>query len=87
MKRYKAKCIKKEARILWTCYVIRWIGKRNDAGKRRGKGKERATKEKMDEIQEVTGMTLAELRDVMTERKQWRRLAMVTRVPRTDSTR
>jgi len=42
----------------------------------------------MDEIYEVTGMKLAELRDVMTERKKWRRLAMmVARVPRTDSTR
>src|SRR6218665_381297 len=28
---------KKEARILWTCYAIRWIGKRNDAGTRRWK--------------------------------------------------
>jgi len=37
----------------------------------RGKEKERATKEKIDEIHEVTGMKLAELRDVMTERKQW----------------
>jgi len=42
----------------------------------------------MDKIHEVIGMKLAELRDVMTERKQWRRLAMmVTRVPGTDSTR
>jgi len=42
----------------------------------------------MDEIHEVTGMKLAELRDVMTERKQWRRLAMmVTSFPGTDSTR
>jgi len=49
---------------------------------RRGKEEERATKEKMDgldEIHEVTGM---KLRDVTTERKQWRRLAMiVARVP------
>ena len=35
----------------------------NDAGMRRGKEKERATKAKMDEIHEVTGMKLAELRD------------------------
>jgi len=44
---------KKEARILWTCYAIRWNGKRNDAGIRReerGKG----DKEKIDEIHEVT---------------------------------
>jgi len=42
----------------------------------------------MNEIHEVAGLKLAELRDVMTERKQWRRLAMmVARVPGTDSTR
>jgi len=42
----------------------------------------------MDEIHEVTGMKLVELRDMTTERKKWRRLAlMVARVPRTDSTR
>ena len=42
----------------------------------------------MDEIHEVTGMKLAELRDVMKERKRWRRFAMiVVRVPRTDGTR
>jgi len=42
----------------------------------------------MDEINEVTGMKLAELRDMMTERKLWRGLAMtVARVPGTDSTR
>jgi len=47
------------------------------------------TKEKMDdEIHEVTGMKLAELRDVTTERKKWRRLAMmVARLPRSDSTK
>jgi len=28
----------------------------------------------MDEIHEVTGMKLAELRDVTTDRKQWRRM-------------
>ena len=42
----------------------------------------------MDEIHEVTGMKLAEPRAVTTERKQWRRFAMmVARVPGTDSTR
>jgi len=39
-------------------------------------------------MREVTGMKLAELRDMLTERKLWRRLAMmVARVPGTDSTR
>jgi len=43
---------------------------------------------RMDEIHEVTGMKLAELRDVTTERKQWRRLAMtVAIVPGTDGKR
>ena len=42
----------------------------------------------MDEVHKVTGMKMAELRDVTTERKQWRRLAMmVARVPRTDGTK
>ena len=42
----------------------------------------------MDEIHEVTGMKLSELRDVTTERKQWRRLVKtVARVQRVDSTR
>ena len=42
----------------------------------------------MDEIHEVTGMKLAELRDVMTERKQWRRLVKtVARAQKVDSTR
>ena len=36
----------------------------------------------------LTGMKLAKLREVTTERKQWRRLAMtVARVPGTDNTR
>ena len=39
---------KKKARILWTCYAIRWIGKRNDAGIWRWKKEERTTKKKMD---------------------------------------
>ena len=52
--------------------------------KRRGQPRRRW----MDEIHEVTGMRLSELRDVTTERKQWRRLAMmVARVPGTDSPR
>ena len=42
----------------------------------------------MDEIHEVTGMQLAELSDMTTEMKQWRRLAMmVARVPGANSTR
>jgi len=42
----------------------------------------------MDEIHKVTGRKLVELRDMTTERKKWRRLAMmVARVPSTDSTR
>ena len=39
-------------------------------GRRRGQPRRKW----MDEIHEVTGMKLAELRDVTTERKQWRRL-------------
>jgi len=42
----------------------------------------------MDKIHEVTGMKLAELRDVTTERKQRRRLVKtVARAQRVDSTR
>ena len=42
----------------------------------------------MDEIHEVTGMKLAELRDVTTERKHWRRMVKtVARTRRVDSTR
>ena len=42
----------------------------------------------MDEIHEVTGMKLAEVRDSTTERKHWRRLLkMVARAQRADSTR
>jgi len=41
-----------------------------------------------DEIHEVTGMKVAELRDLMTERKHWRRLVKnIPRAQRTDSTR
>ena len=74
---------------IWTCYEIRWFRKGNDAGIWRGKEETRKTKEKwMDDIHETTGMNLAELRDVTSERKKWRRFIMtVARVPRTDSTR
>src|SRR6218665_582036 len=42
----------------------------------------------MNEIHEVTGMKLAELRDVMAERKHWRRMVKtVARTRRVDSTR
>jgi len=52
-------------------------------GRRRG----RPRKKWMDEIHEVTGMKLAELRDVTTERKQWRKLVKtVARAQRVDST-
>jgi len=53
---------------------------------RRRRGRPRRTW--MDEIHEVTGMKLEELRDMTTERKHWRRLVkMATRAPRADSTR
>src|SRR6218665_2932164 len=56
-----------------------------------GKGRRRRGRPRrrwMDEIHEVTGMKLVEPRAVTTERKQWRRVAMmVARVPGTDSTR
>ena len=42
----------------------------------------------MDEIHEVTGMKLAELRDVTSGRKHWRKLIKtVARTQRVDSTR
>ena len=42
----------------------------------------------MDEIHEVTGMKLAELRDVTTERKIWRKMVKtIARAQRVDSTR
>ena len=42
----------------------------------------------MDEVHEVTGMKLTELRDETIERKYWKRLVMVVaRVPGTDRTR
>ena len=37
----------------------------------------------MDEIHEVTGMKLAELRDATIEWKQWRLVMVVARVPGT----
>src|SRR6218665_3000266 len=81
-----------KARIIWTCYAMRWTGKKNDAGIRRWKEEKRTTKEKrrkwMDEIHEVTGMKQAELRDVTAERKHWRRMVKtVARTRRVDSTR
>src|SRR6218665_1257222 len=55
-----------------------------DGRRRRG----RPRRKWMNEIHEVTGMKLAELRDVTTERKQWRRLVKtVARAQRVDSTR
>jgi len=42
----------------------------------------------MDEIHEVTGMKLAELRDVTTERKIWRKIVKtIAGTQRVDSTR
>jgi len=42
----------------------------------------------MDEIHEVTGMKLTELRDVTAERKHWRRMVKtVARTRQVDSTR
>ena len=78
-----ANSAKKKARILWTCYAIRWTGKKNDAGTRRWKEEKRTTKEKwMDEIHEVTGMKLAELRDVTAERKHRRRMVKTVAITR-----
>src|SRR6218665_2767763 len=55
-----------------------------DRRRRRGRPRRRW----MDEIHEVTGMKLAELRNMTTERKHWRRLVrMVARVQPADSTR
>src|ERR1700733_6882683 len=63
---------------LWTYHEIKGIGKGNDDGMWRRKKKKRSTKEKwMDEIQERTGMNLANLRDATMERKQWRRYIML----------
>ena len=53
-------------------------------GRRRG----RPRRKWMDEIHEVTGMKLVELRDVTTERKIWRKMVKtITRTQRVDSTR
>src|SRR6218665_1272193 len=55
-----------------------------DERRRRG----RPRRKWMDEIHEVTGMKLAELRDVTAERKHWRRMVKtVARTRRVDSTR
>src|SRR6218665_625559 len=55
-----------------------------DGRRRRG----RPRRKWMDEIHEVTGMKLAELRDVTIDRKQWRRMVKTTaRTRRVDSTR
>ena len=65
------------------------LGKRmmlafGDGRRRRG----RPRRKWMDEIHEVTGMKLAELRDVTAERKHWRRMVKtVARTRRVDSTR
>src|SRR6218665_3492309 len=55
-------------------------------GRRRRRGRPR--RKWMDEIHEVSGMKLAELRDVMAERKHWRRMVKtIHRTRRVDSTR
>src|SRR6218665_906927 len=55
-----------------------------------GDGRRRRVRERrkwMDEVHAVTGMKLAELRDVTAERKHWRRTVLVARTRRVDSTR
>jgi len=55
-----------------------------DGRRRRG----RPRRKWMDEIHEVTGAKLAELRDVTTEREIWRKtVKTVARTQRVDSTR
>ena len=55
-----------------------------DGRRRRG----RPRRKWMDEIHEVTGMKLAELRDVTTERNIWRKMVKtIARTQRVDSTR
>src|SRR6218665_3548663 len=73
----------------WTCYAIRWIGKRNHAGIRRWKEESTTKKKWMDEIcHETTGVKLVELRDVTTARRHWRRLVKtIVRAQRVDGTR
>src|SRR6218665_1088206 len=54
-----------------------------DGRRRRG----RPRRKWMDEIHEVTGMKLAELREVTTERKIWRKMVKtIARTRRVDST-
>ena len=53
-----------------------------DGRRRRG----RPRRKWMDEIREVTGMKLAELRDVTTERKKWRRLVKTVSLGLEEST-
>src|SRR6218665_265793 len=55
-----------------------------DGRRRRG----RPRRKWMDEMHEVTGMKLAELGDVTTERKIWRKMVKtIARTQRVDSTR
>src|SRR6218665_3290129 len=55
-----------------------------DGRRRRG----RPRRKWMDEIHEITGMKLAEIREVTAERNHWRRMAKtVARTRRVDSTR
>src|SRR6218665_956111 len=55
-----------------------------DGRRRRG----RPRRKWMDEIHEVTGMKLAELKDVKTERKIWRKMVKtIARAQRVESTR
>ena len=49
-----------------------------DGRRRRG----RPRREWMDEIHEVTGMKLTELRDVTAERKHWRRMVKTVAITR-----
>src|SRR6218665_3083871 len=64
-----------EKRMMLACGVGR---------RRRGRPRRRW----MDEIHEVTGMKLTELRDVTTERKIWRKMIKtIARTRRVDSTR
>src|SRR6218665_3017066 len=81
---------KKKARILRTglCDQMDWKKRMmlayGDGRRRRG----RPRRKWMDKIHEVTGMKLAELRDVTAERKHWRRMVKtVARTRRVNSTR
>ena len=76
---------KKKARILWTDGLEKRMMLAHEDGRRR---RGRPSRKWMDEIHEVTGMKLAELRDVTAERKHWRRMVKtVARTRRVDSTR